>query len=261
MPGAEALAGPVRALVSIHDVMPETLEQVSGLLQSCARINRGPVTLLVVPGRGWDGAGIDRLRAWQDAGHVLAGHGWLHRVERFGGLGHRLHGLFISRRVAEHLALPRDGIAELVRRTHRWFAEHGLGVPDLYVPPAWAMGDLPAGDLTALPFARHEVLTGVLDAASGRLHPVPMVGYEADTAWRAPVIRAWNAYNRRRARSSGWLRIGIHPHDPELRLARDLFRDLADYGDWARYDELPAAPDRARARPGTSRPRPDSPGA
>ena len=90
MTGVDAGLAPIRALVSIHDVMPETLDRVRGLLARCADINPGPVTLLVVPGRTWDAAGIDQLRAWQAAGHNLAGHGWLHHVERFGGLAHRL---------------------------------------------------------------------------------------------------------------------------------------------------------------------------
>jgi hypothetical protein len=177
MPGAEG----VRALVSVHDVMPETLVRVQHLLDLCAVINPGPVTLLVVPGRAWDASGIKRLHAWQAQGHRLAGHGWVHRVERFGGLGHRLHGLLISRRVAEHLALDADGIARLIRRCHSWFADQGLGPPDLYVPPAWALGSIPPRNLARLPFTRYEVLSGVRDAATTRLRPLPLLGYEADT--------------------------------------------------------------------------------
>ncbi|MGE5154785.1 MAG: polysaccharide deacetylase family protein, partial [Bdellovibrio bacteriovorus] len=189
----------VRALVSVHDVMPETLERVQGILERCATLNPGPVTLLVVPGRDWDRTDIDRLRAWQDQGHRLAGHGWAHRVEDFGGLAHRLHGLLISRRVAEHLALDGPGISDLIRRCHGWFLRQGLMPPDLYVPPAWALGALRLSDLASLPFSRYEVLRGVLDGASGRLRPIPLLGYEADTPTRAPVLRLWNRLNRRKA--------------------------------------------------------------
>ena len=183
---------PIRTLVSVHDVMPDTLERVQRILDLCARVNPGPITLLVVPGRHWDSAQIDRLRGWQAAGHRLAGHGWLHRVERFGGLYHRIHGALISRRVAEHLALDRTDIARLIRRCHAWFESQGLAPPDLYVPPAWAMGAIKPADLAALPFPRYEVLTGVRDAANGQLLPLPMLGYEADTPARALAIRLWN---------------------------------------------------------------------
>ena len=234
MPGAE----PVRALVSVHDVMPETLERVQFILDLCAVINPTPLTLLVVPGLGWDQAGIERLRAWQGQGHRLAGHGWVHRVERFGGLGHRLHGLLISRRVAEHLALDGPAVAALIGRCHAWFVRQGLEPPDLYVPPAWAMGRLPRGDLAALPFARYEVLNGVLERASGRLRPIPLLGYEADTRVRIPLIRLWNRLNRRIARTRGSLRIGIHPRDPHLALGADLRRDLRHYTRWTDYGAL-----------------------
>jgi predicted deacetylase len=237
MPVAEG----IRTLVSVHDVMPATLERVQLILDLCAAINPTPLTLLVVPGLDWDRAGIERLRTWQGQGHHLAGHGWVHRVERFGGLGHRLHGLLISRRVAEHLALDGPAVAALIGRCHAWFIGQGLEPPELYVPPAWAMGKLGPKDLAALPFARYEVLKGVLDRASGRLHPIPLLGYEADTPVRAPLIRVWNRLNRRVAEARGWLRIGIHPRDLQLALAADLRRDLRHYSRWTDYGALATA--------------------
>jgi hypothetical protein len=69
-----------------------------------------------------------------------------------------------------------------------------------------------------------------------------MLGYEADRTLRVPVIRAWNAINRRVARSNGLLRIGIHPHDPELRLRHDLIADLNLYRVTRDYGSLPALP-------------------
>lgn len=231
----------VRALVSVHDVMPETLDPVARLLDLLDTQGVRPVTLLVVPGRDWQPAQIEQLRQWQARGHELAGHGWLHHVERPRGLYHRLHARFISRNVAEHLALDATGIAALIARNHAWFANHDLPAPSLYVPPAWAMGAIARRDLAALPFAHHEYLGGVLSARSGRFLPIPMLGYEADTPARAPVIRLWNHINRQRARASGWLRIGIHPWDLDLHLAEDLRRDLQGYRSPASYEALDAA--------------------
>lgn len=159
-------------------------------------------------------------------------------MEGFGGLAHRLHGLLISRRIAEHLALDGPDIAALIRRCHAWFAAQGLGPPDLYVPPAWALGAIRRSDLAALPFTQYEVLRGVLDGTSGRLRPIPLLGYEADTPLRVPTIRLWNRLNRRLAKRRGWLRIGIHPWDPKLALGADLERDLRRYRQWVDYRAL-----------------------
>lgn len=216
----------IRALVSVHDVMPTTLSEVGSILDLLDAEGIAPVTLLVVPGADWDAAGLAQLRAWRARGHELAGHGWVHRVERIEGWRHRLHARLISRNVAEHLALDAREIRALIARCHAWFVTHELGEPALYCPPAWALGAIQRSDLAALPFTQYELFGGVLSGRDGRLRPLPLTGYEADTLTRAPLLRLWNLINRRRARRVGWLRIGIHPYDLSLRLAADLRRDL-----------------------------------
>lgn len=243
-------------LVSIHDLMPSTMPAVRRTLALLRRKSASPATLaptvlapatlLVVPGSGWNRADIGELKALQQAGHALAGHGWLHRIERYGSLYHRIHGLTLSRRVAEHLALNADGIVRLINRCHDWFGDNGLDSPMLYVPPAWAMGAISIDRLAKdCPFRLYETFTGVIDADTRELTRIPMLGYEADAPLRVPIIRAWNALNRHWARrtarttaskadsksgnTQGLLRIGIHPRDPELRLRGDLIRDLETY--------------------------------
>jgi predicted deacetylase len=224
-------ASPV--LLSIHDVMPSTLPQVSALLDLLAQTGAGPADLLVVPGLDWRPDQIETLAAWHRAGHRLAGHGWCHRARHIRGWRHRLHSVLISRDVAEHLALDRTGIADLIRRCHGWFEAHDLPSPSLYVPPAWAMGGMSRRDLAALPFDRYEVLTGLLerddDGPTVRWRPVPMIGFEADTPWRAAPVRLWNVLNRGHA--AFWrtpLRVAIHPHDLSLALGGALRRTLRD---------------------------------
>lgn len=231
----------VRALISVHDVMPETLPQVARILTLLERTTIAPITLLVVPGRDWTLAQLQTLRECSARGHELAGHGWHHHIERPRGIYHHLHARFISRNVAEHLALNAGGIAELIARNHAWFAAQELPSPALYVPPAWAMGAIPRCDLADLPFTHHEYLGGVLSARSGCFQPIPMLGYEADTPLRAAAIRLWNRYNRQRAHLHGWLRIGIHPRDLDLHLAEDLHADLHRYRHGASYAALEAA--------------------
>jgi predicted deacetylase len=215
--------------------MPTTLDAVDSILAELEAGGIAPVTLLVVPGADWHPAGVDRLRQFQARGHELAGHGWRHQVERISGLVHRLHAALISRNVAEHLALDAAGIEDLLARCHAWFIAHDLGAPTLYCPPAWALGNIDRARLARLPFSRYELFAGVLCARTGRRRSIPLLGYEADTRARAPMIRLWNRLNRRLAERAGWIRIGIHPHDLGLRLATDLRRDLRTYRHHASY--------------------------
>ena len=227
------------ALVSIHDLMPSTMPAVRRALDLLSSKRTTPVTLLVVPGSGWSRDEIRELKALERNGHPLAGHGWLHRTDRFGGAYHRLHGLTISRRVAEHLALDDDGIVALINRCHAWFGDNGLDPPALYVPPAWAMGSAPPERLAdECPFPLYETFTGIFDADCRRYRRIPMLGYEADQRLRIPVIRLWNALNRHWALTNGVLRIGIHPNDPELHLRRDLVADLERYRITRDYSSL-----------------------
>jgi len=233
----------VRLLVSIHDVMPATLARVESIFDRLTTAGLTPVTLLVVPGTGWTRADLDRLRALLERGGELAGHGWCHTAREIRGLGHRLHSALISRNAAEHLALSRFGIVRLMLANHRWFGDHGLPQPTLYVPPAWAMGPVPRRVLKRLPFRRYETLAGVFDGRADRFHRLPMVGFEADTRFRAVSVAAFNALNRSLAGATGRpLRLGIHPDDFELRLAEGLESMIAAGGESIGYDALSARP-------------------
>lgn len=237
----------MRALISVHDVCPHTIGRVERILDGLWAGGHRRVTLLVVPGHGWDAAGIRRLVAWQQAGLELAAHGWNHRVDRVRGPYHRLHAALISRDAAEHLALDAGGIAALMQRAHDWFTAHGLDAPRTYVPPAWALGAIDRDRLRHLPYTRIEVTRGIIDTATGRLHPLPLMGFEADTAARAAFLRGWNHVQMHIARWSGCpLRIGIHPHDPELRLGMSLHRMLERSLRCEYYDDLRPRPDSSR---------------
>jgi len=231
---------PLRGIVSIHDVMPETLERVARILDLLDEVGASPVTLLVVPGRDWSNPQIDRVRSWQSAGCILAGHGWRHEVSERKTFFHELHGRFLSRMVAEHLSLNRSAARALVRRCHDWFGEHDLTPPDLYVPPAWAMGPLARRDLEYLPFDRYETARGVYVAAENRFYQLPLAGFEADIPIRAAILRPWNRINLAAARSHGLpLRIAIHPFDLKFKLAADIRPLLSAVDHWLDYRRIP----------------------
>ncbi|GAB4175446.1 MAG: hypothetical protein Kow0020_11130 [Wenzhouxiangellaceae bacterium] len=229
----------MKLLLSIHDVTPATLGRVEAIFERLQSHGLWPVTLLVVPGLGWSDDELDRLRQMVDAGARLAGHGWRHEAAAIRGFRHRLHSLLLSRNAAEHLALAPRGILRLMLANHRWFVRQALPEPVLYVPPAWAMGPVPRPLLARLPFALYETLSGVWCARTGRMHRLPLAGFEADTAWRAFFVRASNGLNAQWARLAGRpLRLGIHPMDFELRLARDLQAWIESGGEVADYASL-----------------------
>ncbi|WP_439105614.1 polysaccharide deacetylase family protein [Congregibacter sp.] len=220
------------ALLSIHDVMPETLKQTDAILQRVAAHGWRPPALLVVPGRDWDSGQITRLRQWQRDGCELLAHGWHHETQPRRPW-HRIHAALISRNVAEHLALDPDGIADLMQRSREWFGEAGLATPTAYVPPAWALG-MGTGHLALVSYDCVETLGGVhLRGSDGHwlFRRLPLVGFEADTRFRARFLTAMNrlmvSYARRRGLP---LRIGIHPGDPELLLADTMEQLLRQ--DW-----------------------------
>jgi len=224
------------AVVSIHDVMPETLGRVTEIIRLLERLTVFPATLLVVPGREWSKSDIHNLKSFQEAGYELAGHGWQHRTLKKASNWHRLHGLLISRNDAEHLSLSTQAIAWRIRDCYRWFNAVGLAAPMLYVPPAWAMGRMPKKVLNTLPFRLYETQWGVYDATVGISVRMPVAGYMADTRLREKVLKITNLI-------SHWLfftplRIAIHPKDLYLPMARDLMLHLAQTHSFLSYSDI-----------------------
>ena len=216
----------MHAIISIHDVMPQSLGNVHDLLKKMEHLAPSAITLLVVPGLDWKDEQIGRLKSLQATGYRLAGHGWHHRTRRIRTLYHHFHAGLISRTAAEHLSLETGEITRLMQDCFQWFAEHGLESPDLYVPPAWAMGDIPRQRLGDMPFRYFETTAGLYDSASGRQMRLPLLGFEADTALRAASLTCWNAVNGRLGSPRRPVRLSIHPFDHQLRLAGALDRFL-----------------------------------
>ncbi len=228
-------------VVSIHDVMPETMEQTRALFDRLRGAGLDQVTLLVVPGRDWDDASLAALRRLSDEGAILAGHGWKHRVDAVRGVRHQLHSRLISRDVAEHLALDSAGIRNLVERCHRWFIDNNLPVSELYVPPAWAMGAISSKELAETPFSLFETFSGVLDTRDGRFRRSAMVGFEADNLLRIVSCAVWNRLNLAVAGYDSPVRVAIHPNDLSLGMSAALER-LIDRGGRSLTYGLLAAP-------------------
>ncbi len=156
------------AVVSIHDVAGTDINRITAILDFLSSMNVARVTLLVIPGSGWDDAGRQRLRQWGESGIDLAAHGLRHRCGRIWEPYHRFHSRFLSRNVARHLSAGLNRVADIIRRSHDWFEEMGLPTIPLYVPPAGTMGRIDETALRKLPFRLYETVTGVWYARTGR---------------------------------------------------------------------------------------------
>lgn len=212
----------MNALLSIHDVTPDTIERVERIINALPNVCRQKLILLVVPGLPWTISQIEQLASWQRAGMELAGHGWIHSATHITSFYHRLHSALISRDAAEHLSLNRDQLMTLVHDSFAWFAEHNLRRPTLYVPPAWALGRLNTQDLRNLPFKYYETTSGIYSAEQDRHITLPLVGFEADTLFRQHSLMIWNSVNMLLGRHFGCTRIGIHPFDFDYRLKNQI---------------------------------------
>ncbi|MDH3646943.1 MAG: polysaccharide deacetylase family protein [Gammaproteobacteria bacterium] len=223
-------------LVSVHDLMPDTIGAVQDLVQQLDQLQVTPLTLLVVPGGAWSTADIEWLRSRQNRGDNLAGHGWIHLAAPARDFYTSIHSRFFSRGVAEHLPLDSQEISTLIRNCYDWFVANDFAEPDLYVPPAWAMGRISRQQLRELPFQSYESLSGVYDATNDLFQRLPLMGFQADTKLRALSLRVSNTLNIGAAKINGRLRVAIHPHDLELRMREDLLRLLSTPARCRAYD-------------------------
>ncbi len=223
------------ALVSIHDVMPDTLPRVREIIRFLQTRNIFDFTLLIVSGKVWTRSDIEQLHFWQQEGLELAGHGRRHGIIRKTTAWHTIHGKLMSRDEAEHLSLSTEEIAEIIIDCYQWFEEAGLSPPSLYVPPAWAMGALPRRLLHTLPFAHYETLSGVYDCHTAILKRMPLTGYMADTRFRCGILHIFNTINLHLL--PGFTRIAIHPDDLRLPLKESLSSHLARFQRFISYQE------------------------
>ena len=216
---------PPDVIWSIHDVSPESFGAANELVDRLTAAGPRPLSILVVPSGEWHGHQVDTLIRWERQGHVMAAHGWSHRGGAGRTLYHRIHGRVFSRDAAEHLSKSPQEILGIVRRGEQWFRDAGLRPPALYVPPAWALGDMPLRAFRETAFRWVETLGGIYDVHADRMHRLPLVGFEADTESRRRLLRLSNRLNwTLGAAARRPVRVAVHPHDLDLLLAADLAR-------------------------------------
>ena len=230
----------MKSIISIHDVMPKTLDRVLKIIQWLETLEVPPSTLLVVPGKNWSADQIKQLDFLSNKGYTLAAHGWHHKTKPR-RIYHRLHALILSRDVAEHLDLSSGQILELLDRSKAWFLEHKLPAPPLYVPPAWALGPIRKKALQKAPYDQIETTRGLIRLTQGEqptFKAFPLTGYEADTQFRAFFLSHWNRLQENKAKQSKVpLRISIHPDDLELKISKQLEAQVKATDQFLKYSD------------------------
>ncbi|MEM8735439.1 MAG: DUF2334 domain-containing protein [Planctomycetota bacterium] len=216
------------ALVSIHDVMPESMEQVGELVELCRRCAVPSPMLLIVPGKAWRPAEIVQIRRWQEQGCELAGHGWSHETSAITSWYHRVHRLLLSRNVAEHLSMSSDHVVSLIQRCSEWFPAQGLEPPILYVPPEWAISSVTNDLLRNGGFRMLETTTGIRIPSIDRHLRLPVLGFEADACSTNTFSQRFNQVCRQVAKRIGIFRISLHPVEQQFVPKNELERTLAE---------------------------------
>jgi hypothetical protein len=208
-------------VVSIHDVAPPFLAEVSALRARLARWGVGAVTLLAVPdyhGRApldGDLATLRWLRRQHGGGDEIALHGIVHRQNRPAVRRRdRLRAALLTAGEGEMLgAVEPRRLAEARARLARL-----VGAPiDGFVAPAWLE---PAGFervLAELGFGWHETAFSVARLAGEmRRHRTPVIGFATRTRWRERAAIAWAAALTPlldRLPSAAPVRVALHPGD------------------------------------------------
>ena len=216
----------MKSYISIHDVTPKNLENIEKiifLLNNKFNINK--ICILVIPGLHWDQNQINKLKVWQNQGIEIAAHGWQHVSQSNKSIYHKIHSLIISKNCAEHLSKDASDIINLIHKSYDWFISNGFKKPLLYVPPAWALGNITKKDLSELKFSYFECTTGLI--FNQKYIFIPLIGFEEKNFIMALIRKFFNGLNYFMAYFTGIIRIAIHPDDFNLYLKKDISKYLS----------------------------------
>tara|TARA_A100000164_G_scaffold46823_1_gene35282 strand:- start:102 stop:806 length:705 start_codon:yes stop_codon:yes gene_type:complete len=214
-----------QSIISIHDIMPHTLDKIKIIIKKLEKVKCSPPTLLVVPGKNWNKNDINFLKTIQKYGYEIAGHGWYHETKNISTIYHKLHSNFISRNVAEHLSLSNKEIIILMNDCLEWFEKNQFQKPITYVPPAWALGKISKKDISNSSYKIIETLSGIY--FEGKFKRMPLVGYETDNLFRVITVSFINFLSEKiSVYTNTPLRISIHPNDFSYQLKSKLEKIL-----------------------------------
>ena len=227
----------MKSYVSIHDVSPKNLDKIENIIFILNnKFNINKFCILVIPGLKWNKYQIKKLKKWQNDGIEIAAHGWKHSSKLDKSLYHKIHSLMISKNCAEHLSKNKNDIINLIQKSYNWFISNGFKKPKLYVPPAWALGNINKNDINKLNFLYYECTTGLIH--NKKYYFLPLIGFEEKFLIRGIVRKIFNSLNYFMASFTGVIRIAIHPNDFHLYLKNDIKKYLSKNNETILLHEL-----------------------
>jgi len=212
-------------VISIHDVSPETRDQVTRILAGLAGAGVGRVSLLVVPDHHHranitsDPAFGSWLRDLVAAGHEAVLHGYFHQRERHAHESTRTR--FFTRIYTadegEFFDITYAGACELLARGRDELAGVAGVQPEGFIAPAWLLS--PEGESAArdLGFAYTTRLKSVSALASGTVHFSQSLCWSVRSSLRRVISLGWNHFLFQRVGPNPLIRISIHPPDIDHR--------------------------------------------
>ncbi|GEM_PF-6364366 len=242
-----------RALLSVHDVAPDSLAFLADLLRDLSALRVPAVNLAIVPffhGRGtWTSQEVRRVASAVPPGirtEVLL-HGCYHR--RVGANARlpawrRLLSSIQSAGEDEFFGLPERDTAERVRGGRDAVAAAFGRVPAAFVPPAWSGGPPLRAALKGLGFSLAEDHLWLYEVQRDRRLFAPVIAFATRSPWREWLSARWARAVMRAPARGRLLRFAFHPADyrsPSVRAcALGLVEALGRTHEWTLYSELVA---------------------
>jgi predicted deacetylase len=216
-------------VVSFHDLSPRCADVCDRFLAGLSDRGVERAALLVVPCLNGgppvheDAAFCRRLKGWEQAGHEICLHGWLHHAppRAEAGFGFLLLNRYYSAGEAEFLGIDGGEAARRLAAGRRTLARAGCSAAG-FVAPAWLMCPETPELVKRAGFRYTTTWGGIIDLAEGRAVRAPVLTASTRTAWRRAVSRIWLRTWYALQRNAPVMRIAVHPADLAFPAVRDV---------------------------------------
>jgi predicted deacetylase len=200
-------------VVSIHDVAPETFDEVRDLARELDRLAVRPRVFKVIPKNLLESRELVHfLRQEQDAGSEIVQHGYSHR--RHGRLRgpwtKQLRSRLFAPDDAELLTLTGQQLETLLREGRAILSTAGLVVTG-FCAPGWIEPPRLRTGLQHLGFRYDVGMTSVVDLATGHRVWTDWVGYMGAGAAQEALVGIANRINRAAMPGFSTMKVFFHP--------------------------------------------------
>jgi predicted deacetylase len=199
--------------VAIHDVAPETFDEVRHLAAELDRFAVRPRVFKVIPQRLLENRELVRfLRKEQDAGSEIVQHGFAHRRDGRlrGPWRRRLRSRLFAPTDAEFLTLTPHQMEALLTNGHAILSTAGL-LTTGFCAPGWIEPRHFRGMLRGVGFRYDVGMTSVIDLTTGRRFWTDWVGYMGAGRLQEAMVGIANRINRTAMPAFPLVKVFLHP--------------------------------------------------